>query len=960
MSNSSSGKMWGMMTLLILILPVILMMSTGSAEESGVALRVTVIDEVKDPIVGASVHAINVHSGTSYDLYLDEGRGYYVALVPPGTYEVFASMSGFMTGSRMVNKLNEERSSSVYPIILTMMDNAARLHIMVMDNMMPVEGASVHIFASEGFHKMAMSDEIGWANFTCPQAEIHVLVFHPGMLTYSVHVEINSSLEAIHHAELDHQPSGKRGSYRALGFVREEDKFIPDVTVKIWDSINGHIVPFDRIMDGSVSVPLYNSSFRMLVEAKGYEPFWAPSIDLSTVPFFWAPENEVFDMTPIAHPEEKVTTIDMTGEDGVKNPTLTTDWTLDANSRIFGFENTFGTPRMQVSGKFYSSDWLNVDSSEAEAVNDVMLAYGPAWENTKDFILVNGKHYTASGNYSVETEDFQGSVFDAANPTVTSHQGYESEVAFNDGDNLRVEVLALLPGEHVLIKVPENYEILGDFGENAEFPYMEMTNMILVKNPLELNAKKEKAPTAVISFSNAFDFYRAEDKTYVVSLDKNVTLSGKGSTDPVGKVENYEWTIPLPIADYEVIKGNLSGTSEDEADEITLRFKKNSNVYHNVTLKVTDSSGLVSEADWIHIKPDGVPPVITEFTVKRVDANTTMEAPYEVEEDVELEFNASSATDNSVITNYVWTFGDDNAPVNGKTVVYRFSDPGTFNISLKLIDAVQNEELLENVTSITVKDTTKPMAVIKPLTEDPLMGNEFTLNGSQSYDPRTSGNIEELANYTWWWVDKETGDNVTVYGKVMKYTFLIPGDYMINLTVTDENGLKGWVTKPIRVQGPDLEVRNIEFRDPDINSLREKKKTKISIPIINNGNVDAPANWTLQVLVDGKVVREKLIDVSIASKETYFFNFTYTLPKAGNREFQVIVDVNDDVKEEVEEPNDFKTTVKILEADPILQWWWFLIALAVLVVVYVVFMKVTRNEWGYEVIVDWWNKRKKD
>jgi len=964
MSNRKNVKVWGILAMLLLVLPALALLPAGSAEETRMTLKVTVIDEVVDPILGASVRATNVHSNEAHELYWDETKGHYSAVVVPGTYEIHASASNYIANMIVVEQFGEDNEDSVFPVMLRMMSNEAKLNVHVMVDGEEMEGASVHVFAAGGFHKTAVSQINGWANFTGPEDDVHILVMADDKLTYSAVVMLNSSSTTTHVADLMAQPSGKDGSYRVLGFVKDGSKYIPGIRVHVWDitSVGGHMVPFNGEMDGSISLPLYPSVFRLLIEADGYEPYWEPSIDLTGAPHYWPTSGTGFELTPVDMMGSRVTTIDLSGEAGIASPTIMTVWTLDANSRVYGFDNDFGTPRMQVSGMFYSSDWTSVDPTEAQAVEDAIVSWGPAWKMTKDFLLVNGEDYTAEGDLEVSVDGFEGSVFDAENPVVTSTQAYGGDVEFESGDNLRIEILKVLEGETIVVKVPTDYEILGDYGDMAEFPYMNRTDMILVKSPLEISAKKEKEPTSRLTFTNSFDFYRAEDKTYVVALNKNVTLSGRSSTDVVGKVKTYVWF--FPTTDLKVIKGNLTGTEDEEADQITVQFTKNSAAYHNVTLKVIDTSGIESVEDFILIKPDGAKPKIDAgYTIKEAGKNTTL-SEFAIDEDIELEFNASSATDNSVITNYIWTFGDGSAPVTGKVVKHRYPDPGSYNISLKLIDAVGNEELLENTTVMAVEDITEPMAVINPFTKEPKMNEEVTLNASQSYDARTTGNIKDLASYTWTFKDPlDDSKNYTLTGKVVAFTFENPGDYILNLTVTDGTGLKGWTTRDLRVRGADLEIRNVQFTKPEIGKIREKEKAKGRITIANNGaiNTSYSSGFTVKVIegVD-RVVFEKKVDVVIDAGDTYELNFTYRPRSSGAKDLKFIVDSDDDVKEENEDQNEFALKVTVKEQKPIIQWWWFLIALAILLVVYVVFMRVTRNEWGYEVILDWWNKRKKD
>jgi len=452
-------------------------------------------------------------------------------------------------------------------------------------------------------------------------------------------------------------------------------------------------------------------------------------------------------------------------------------------------------------------------------------------------------------------------------------------------------------------------------------------------------------------------FYRVEPKKFIVKVDENITLTGKDSKDPVGTIVEYNWDLPSSIT---LLEGSKVGDKE-ASEQIIFRFAAHSDSYFNITLWVKDSSGLRSTKDWINLMPDSEAPSIDTYTIYNTEKKVFLEAPYLIDEDVQVQFNASTAEDNGVIADHVWSFSDGSGTLNGDVVKHRFADPGTFNISLMIRDTAGNELKLENRT-ISVRDITKPLPVFVVSPTEVKIGTKVVLNGSQSYDPRTTGKLyDALVNYTWQMY--KVGSNYTTQvtigsGEVLEYTFDHPGNWVINLTVTDAAQLEGWYEKTIFVGGPDLQIEAITFVKPEQTKLREGDKAKISIRIRNNGLVDTPKNttWYVKVTMNGKIIKNESVDIVVVKGKTIYTNITYELKSKGSKEFEVYLDPTNVIQESEETNNKLKTQATIKEKKPWFQWWYALIIVAIILVIYVVFMRVSRSQWGYEPVVDLWKK----
>jgi hypothetical protein len=972
MSKETYARMLGVFVMLSLALAGLMFIPAGASAEGMANLKVLVKNQKEENIDSADVFAVNVHSGMEYDLSWSDSEGWFEAEVPPGTYQVFASSKGYISPqeAQMVYGITEDNDGVPQIIIkLTRIDNQADVRIQVTDGIDEVESAEVHLFGEGGAHLKEMTTNKGWANFTAPNGPTHVLIFKAGMLVISDNFTVNNTETKYY--DLENEPSGDEGSYRIMGLVKSGKTFVPGLNVHIWDGVFSHMVPVKETEDGALSIPLYPSVFHLLVEAEGYEPLWVPSIDLTTGENYYRPVNNTFEMTAVETMESKVTTIDLTGNDGIINPMITTVWTLDANSRFYGTPNSFGNPRMQASGVFYSAGWLELTEQEAQDVETELEEFGPAWISTGDFFMVNGEHYEADLEaYDVMLEGLFGADLTETgiNPVATMSTDYTTKLSLEKDEDLRLEVFSIFEGETVEIVLPDDYEILGEFGEKAEFPDGN-TSRLMVYEPLEFNAKKEERPVADLDFIISRDSYKVEDNKYIVKLYENVTLSADGSYDPVGEIVEYHWSNIPSTARIWVDDENLSYEQSltTELDEVVIQFTKNSDEYVNVTLQVLDSSGKMSEeTDYLLIMPDSEAPVFNNYTVSiQVDEEDDewelLSEPYSIEEDILVEFNVS-ASDNGEIVDYIWTFSDDSGSVNGQIITHRFADPGVYNISLEIVDSVGNKREVANST-ISVSDETDPMSVIKPFDANGYTINEeFVLNATQSYDPRTDEDITEGLTFEWY-VYEEGDDwvNQTLIGEemVMNHSISEPGVYRINLTVTDSANNTGWSEKTLVINGIDLVVENLEFVSPDENDLKKGEKIKMSILIRNVGEVDAEDPIDIVLYRNTKVVKKTTLDDGLNAGKSHYWNFSFTPDYSGEYEWKVMIDPDNAIDEDTKDNNELSRPATIKETDSQLRDYWYVIPIiiVILIIVYVVYMKYTRGLWGYEPIVEWWNKR---
>lgn len=148
----------------------------------------------------------------------------------------------------------------------------------------------------------------------------------------------------------------------------------------------------------------------------------------------------------------------------------------------------------------------------------------------------------------------------------------------------------------------------------------------------------------------------------------------------------------------------------------------------------------------------------------------------------------ASSDANGPISNYAWTFGDGGTG-SGVTAQHSYAASGTYDVTLTVTD---NTGFTNSVTHpVTV---TAPPANQVPVADFSSQVNNLAVafNGSASAD--ADGTI---ANYAW-----DFGDSTTGSGPTVDHTYATAGTYAVTLTVTDDDGATGIVTKNVSVTAP--------------------------------------------------------------------------------------------------------------------------------------------------------------
>ena len=269
---------------------------------------------------------------------------------------------------------------------------------------------------------------------------------------------------------------------------------------------------------------------------------------------------------------------------------------------------------------------------------------------------------------------------------------------------------------------------------------------------------------------------------------------------------------PGPVNSYSTVTFDASNSSDSDWDNITnyaWNFGDNntatasySNITHmytaptawgnmTVTLTVRDAenlNGSTSQNITVYAQP------VANFTI-----DPPWPGPYYVNEN--LTFNASASYDpdnltdpNRGIASYYWDFNDGtNATVSNVTHVY--NNTGYYNVVLAVTDYVGLAGF--TIVLVSVNPLPPPVANFTPPPQPCYVGHPLTFDASASYDPKNkTGPNNGIANYTW---DFNDGNTTTVTNPAITHTYNNNGNYNVNLTVTDYEGLTRSMNKTVNV-----------------------------------------------------------------------------------------------------------------------------------------------------------------
>ncbi|SNR41381.1 PKD domain-containing protein [Blastococcus mobilis] len=154
-------------------------------------------------------------------------------------------------------------------------------------------------------------------------------------------------------------------------------------------------------------------------------------------------------------------------------------------------------------------------------------------------------------------------------------------------------------------------------------------------------------------------------------------------------------------------------------------------------------------------------------------------------DDLTVAFDATGSTDpDGTIQGYAWDFGDGSTG-SGATASHTYEAAGTYPVTLTVTDDKGATARHGASVVVTAPVNQAPAAAF----EASGSGLSVTFDGSGSADP--DGTIQ---GYAW-----DFGDGATGEGATVTHTYGTAGTYPVRLTVTDDAGASGTVTRSVMI-----------------------------------------------------------------------------------------------------------------------------------------------------------------
>jgi PKD repeat protein len=206
---------------------------------------------------------------------------------------------------------------------------------------------------------------------------------------------------------------------------------------------------------------------------------------------------------------------------------------------------------------------------------------------------------------------------------------------------------------------------------------------------------------------------------------------------------------------------------------------------------------------WLTVYDNGNATDMDYCNVSVLPSNTTNEPPVAqvdpadqtvaVGEDAWF-YGGYSYDPDGYIVSYEWDFGDGDTG-DGINISHIYLSPGIYNVTLTVTD---NEGATDTYVAFVYVTGTPgnqpPVAMAQPDTQTVYIGEDAWFSGNGSYDP--DGNI---TSYEW-----DFGDGNFDSGIFVTHAYTAPGDYIVTLTVTDNENETGTDTCIVYVLEPPL------------------------------------------------------------------------------------------------------------------------------------------------------------
>ncbi len=688
-------------------------------------------------------------------------------------------------------------------------------------------------------------------------------------------------------------------------------------------------------------------TYRMVIDADGYKAF-VTTITTPVPPTTYMTIDAV--LTP--SPKEEYRSEIIYRETDWNNLTIYRNLTLRPDSTISGLDlDGIRSLELQVDYNFGDKNGFAV-AADWTALRDWIVSRLPFYVTTDGFLSADGQIYNHTSPYTSASVSLNPNPPGGNAVWVNATASYTLRGTWlkNNLDRYLVNMtvpndtnITVLKDQVFVLDLPRAYEmtqkkVTGSIETTGWTRITVDPGLASGSSKIDMTIDRSKNGTANARVDGpAGKFYvvnnTKQNYTVVVAADTNITFSAADSIDPVGNIQdaNFTWRFK---------NNTVDRTNPNQIRYgITPVFNYTATDKFQVNLTVTETGGNRSWRD-ITVYVDNTPPVavIKHNKTSATNANGTT---LRINEDVPLRFDGSGSTDTIFAGadingkdkipdegGYAWDFnGDHIVDRTLKTPPYVFDKPGQYNVTLRVTDWVGHSSV--NATIVVVaNDTTKPTpdfvildpnnnwAQVSALVE----GKPYAFNASSSSDNYDSN---ENLSYKWHFPGPvqcsvctdgnftstgKTGWNVTVTWPQFNLT------YNVTLNVTDTGfgsspAKPNWAERNTQIQvsvdtakHPDLkyvaQTLKVTPADPE-----ENQAVNISLEVENIANranatsvsirlYEKDANGNRILLSSNPEWRDdkwnSLANHSITSGKRVWFIFTVSWASQGNRSIEVL------------------------------------------------------------------------
>lgn len=725
---------------------------------------------------------------------------------------------------------------------------------------------------------------------------------------------------------------------------------VPDSIKLLEADVSGSYYEFDA----------YPGDFRLIVDADGYE---AQSLPILVT------NDAVYNFNLSLADEELIDTSIGFVADDWNNITVYKNLTLNLDSHLPSLGTaSLGSLELEVdltvgdgSGSLTPTEWLDFETW--------LVDRGP------QFLTTSGLFTTEAIDYALELQGMASRytvavTYDTQNVWIETVSWYTTSGIALDEDTYDLELKTaydqtiLIDGEDTILTnytynvvLPSGYELIWNSSMNTDV--IGFTDIFVDPKKgvgtgtVVMTVAKSEIGVAIAEVIGPLegegDLYvyifpgsTPDDYVAIVPAETEIQFSAENSQDPNGPDGK--------ISEYADFAWNFGDGNTGSGISPTHNYSDpGTDGNYTVTLTITEPGGNVTNAD-INVRVDArIPKALVSYDE---DDWENVDGKMHIKEDIDFNFAADLSTDemwtgeDGNITRYEWDFDSPGFPHAFTEDVETdfFTEPGEYTLNLTVWDWVGHKSGNYSKT-IYVDDVTPPEVSLTILnstfveTNFPLEQETVYFNASDSEDNFSS---QENLTYSW------TIDGTTKNGENVSYVFSEPGEYPVNLTVSDEAGVEGYHNITV-VISPDQKLHSHiymvrESFEYTPGSPEVGQSIKIKVVVANtDAGVDA-ANVSVRFWI----VEETDKEIS-GTVKYYDYNgtqiFTSTIPAGGNLTAEIswtpgshgdyTIKVNCTASNELtteEGDNSIQGTISVIEA----QWVTTMIIVVFVVLIFVI------------------------